>query len=245
MNRPSVYRMTGPWATSIDNVAPNTIHHLLPKAAPWDLFPLSCCFDSIDFVSVFTSNPLHQSISGGLFRIVLEYPLSLRHPFAQALSLLRRVPLLGAIEFACGARERLDPAGPRKPERFVQLQAARNFARRTSFQKYSKRDCIFNRLTGTLANVGDHGMGRIAHQRDAAGRPVRQGGAIVDAPTKGFVERIDGVLDGLVPTGILGGQRLEVAWRRPGFLRLGVGGNESHHVDQLPAGHRIKQETPA
>src|SRR5882724_4793277 len=245
MNRPSVYRMTGPWATSIDNVAPNTIHHLLPKAAPWDLFPLSCCFDSIDFVSVFTSNPLHQSISGGLFRIVLEYPLSLRHPFAQALSLLRRVPLLGAIEFACGARERLDPAGPRKPERFVQLQAARNFARRTSFQKYSKRDCIFNRLTGTLANVGDHGMRRIAHERDTRGRPVGQRSTIVDAPAKGFLERVDGIHDRLVPAGIRGGQRLEVTRRRPGLFRIGIGGNESHHVDQPPAGDGIKQEAPA
>src|SRR6478752_3094782 len=177
------------------------------------MFPLSALFDSLCSVP-----GLRQSIPGGFFRIVLEYPLSLRHPFAQALSLLRRVLMLGAIEFACGARERLDPAGPRKPERLVQLQAARDFGGGTSFQKHGKRDCVFNRLASTLANVGNHGMCRIAHERDAASRPVRQRGAIVDTPTKGLVERIDGVLNGLVPTGILGGQHLEVAWRGPGFL---------------------------
>src|SRR5712672_1711022 len=163
MNRPSVYRMTGPWATSIDNVAPNTIHHLFPKAAPCDMFPLPALFDRLCSVP-----GRRQDLPGGFFRIVLEYPLSLRHPFAQALSLLRRVLMLGAIEFACGARERLDATGPRKPERLVQLQAARDIDGTRSFQKHGKRDCIFNRLTGTLANVGDHGMCRIAHERDAA-----------------------------------------------------------------------------
>ena len=88
-------------------------------------------------------------------------------------------------------------------------------------------------------------MSRIAHERDAASRPVGQRSAIVDAPSKGLVERIDGVLDGLVPAGIFGRQCLEVAWRRPGLLGLGVGGNERHHVDQPPAGDWIKQETAA
>src|SRR6476646_9900507 len=85
------------------------------------MFPLSALFDSLCSVP-----GLRQSIPGGFFRIVLEYPLSLRHPFAQALSLFRRILVLGAIEFACGARERLDSAGPRKPECLIKLQAARD-----------------------------------------------------------------------------------------------------------------------
>ena len=52
--------------------------------------------------------------------------------------------MLGTIEFACGARERLDSAGPRKPERLVQLQAARDFDGSTSFQKHGKRDCVLD-----------------------------------------------------------------------------------------------------
>src|SRR5258708_38071760 len=87
---------------------------------------------------------LCQSIAGGLFRIVLEYPLSLRHPFAQAPSLLRRVLMLGAIEFACGARERLYAAGPREPERLIQLQAASDVDGSTSLQKNGKRDRVFD-----------------------------------------------------------------------------------------------------
>jgi hypothetical protein len=69
--------------------------------------------------------------------------------------------------------------------------------------------------------------------------------AIVDAPAKSLVERIDGVLNGLVPTGIFGCERLELARRRPGFLRFSVGGNEGHHVDQSTAGDRVQQEAAA
>src|SRR6202008_1473432 len=132
-------------------------------------------------------------ITGGLFRVVFEYPLSLRHPFAQTLGFLGGILMLGAVKLARNARERLDPAGPRKPERLVQLQAARDVDRAASFEKHGERDRGFNRLTGTLANVGDHRMCGISHQRDAASRPVWQRGAIVDAPSEGLVERIDSI----------------------------------------------------
>ena len=75
---------------------------------------------------------------------MLEYRLSLRHPLAKALGLLRGVLVLGAIEFACGARERLDAAGPHEPERLIQLQAACDIDGSTSLQKDRKRNCIFD-----------------------------------------------------------------------------------------------------
>src|SRR6266480_6347514 len=105
------------------------------------MFPLSRSFRFDRLCSVAR---LRESISGGFFRIVLEYPLSLRHPLAQALGLFRRVLMLGAIEFACGARERLDAAGPREPERLIQLQAACDIDGSTSLEKNGKRDCIFD-----------------------------------------------------------------------------------------------------
>jgi hypothetical protein len=57
-------------------------------------------------------------------------------------------------------------------------------------------------------------------------------------------KRIDGVLDGLVPTGIFGCQRLQVARRRPGFLRFGIGRNERDHIDQPSTSDGIQQEAP-
>src|SRR6476469_5623861 len=137
--------------------------------------------------SASSATEVRQSICRRLFSIVLEHPFSLRHPFAQALGLFRWIVVLGPIEFACRTCERLNLAGPLTPDRLIEIETVCDLAGRTSLQKNGKREAVLNRLTGALADVGDHGMCRIPHKRDAFGRPVWQRSAIVDAPAKGFV----------------------------------------------------------
>jgi transposase InsO family protein len=55
---------------------------------------------------------------------------------------------------------------------------------------------------------------------------------------------MDCFFDRLVPTCILGCQRIQVARRGPRFLRLGVRWNKSDHVDQAPSIHGINEEAP-
>ncbi len=68
-----------------------------------------------------------QSVHRGLFGIVFENPLSLRHPFAQAHGLLRRVLVLGPIELASGPGECLYLTRPRKPKKLVEFEAFPDF----------------------------------------------------------------------------------------------------------------------
>ena len=94
--------------------------------------------------------------------------------------------MLGAIEFAGLARERLRIAGAFEPEFLIKVQSVRDVLGGASLQENGKRKAVFDRLTSTLADVRNHGVCRIPHERDAASRPVGQRSAIIDAPAKRF-----------------------------------------------------------
>jgi hypothetical protein len=70
---------------------------------------------------------VEQTVHRGLFGIVLENPLSLRHPFAEAQGFLRRAIVLGPIQFASGPGECLYLTRPRKPKKLVEFEAFPDF----------------------------------------------------------------------------------------------------------------------
>jgi MFS family permease len=125
-----------------------------------------------------------QCICGRSFRIVPEDPRALRHPFAHACSLPGRIIVLGPIEFAGHARERLNLAGPLAPDRLIELETACDVLGAAPLQENRKRKAVFDRLTGTLADVRNHGVCGVPHERNALHRPIRQRRAVIDAPAK-------------------------------------------------------------
>jgi hypothetical protein len=107
---------------------------------------------------------VRQFILGCFFGIMLEDPSSLGHPLAKASDLVRGIVMIGAIEFAGGACERLHFAGALKPDLLIKAQPVRDVFGAASLQQNGKRKAVLNRLTGTLADVRNHGVRRIAPQ---------------------------------------------------------------------------------